>query len=764
MYEQIKRKLATISNEVNDLHPLLEALLPKLPSIVNVDYTHGPHEKGADFVVSRCDPTFGDTEYVGIIAKLGQIKQNNTDVQRQIDECELGRYTPNGKSITLSEVWVITTGTITQNAREVINHKFKYKKVKWVDLQQLTRLVETYMPNYWANIPMQVGEYLHDLRDRNIEMDMRTSLAPEMGRDFYIDQLLHRIDPEQYSRKAKRRAKHPPQQIVNVIEENRFVVIEGPMGSGKSKLLRQTSSHFADPETYADERTIPLLLTFKEIQDKFDGSALAAAKKILEDWDIAPTEQERLLIMVDALDEYQQSVSDRQNALAQLLDESEANPDLRIVLTSRRIFDTDVQNTLSRRANRYVVAPLSLDQVGKFIEAVCKTLNIRQRILQDLKRSPLFKVLPRTPISAIILGKLLQDNIQDLPANMTELYNKYIELALGRWDIGKGLQSQKEFEASFNIATRIAEYTLLNQLPSLGLAEAEGIARKYLDQRNLGVQHEVVFNKLLERSDILYLDKKNQTIYFKHKTFQEYFYAARMTRGDEVPVDERFFDLYWINTYFFYVGLRKDCPGLLRQIAAVRPTGVAGELVKLVNLGNYLLAGYLSPYQAISDGVYTAVVEAARSYNAILKDTSHPLARYSQMQLLAIFVWVLKDAYGYEFFKYAIEESLLRADSADIREEERVLALFFLEVLNAELGGERVFENLLERAQGVLPLRIQLAIGHEAEYRGAKSQPIKKLERRLRRSLVAKQGAGRRGGDNKIKELYEMPISQLKIT
>ena len=84
-------KLDLITREVEDLHPLLNAMLPKLPRVQDVEYHHGGDEMGADFVISRTNDTFGNTEYIGVIAKVGKIVQDFADIERQINECDLPR-------------------------------------------------------------------------------------------------------------------------------------------------------------------------------------------------------------------------------------------------------------------------------------------------------------------------------------------------------------------------------------------------------------------------------------------------------------------------------------------------------------------------------------------------------------------------------------------------------------------------------------------------------------------------------------------------
>lgn len=78
-------KVRQIKDEVKELHPLLEKLFQKMPRYIEMDYTQGNREMGADFVIARKSDTFGSTEYIGVVAKVGDIKQNFTEVERQID-------------------------------------------------------------------------------------------------------------------------------------------------------------------------------------------------------------------------------------------------------------------------------------------------------------------------------------------------------------------------------------------------------------------------------------------------------------------------------------------------------------------------------------------------------------------------------------------------------------------------------------------------------------------------------------------------------
>jgi hypothetical protein len=101
--------------------------------------------------------------------------------------------------------------------------------------------------------------------------------------------------------------------------------------------------------------------------------------------------------------------------------------------------------------------------------------------------------MPRSPIAAILLADIINQNAQDLPSNLPELYSKYMELTLGRWDCEKGLQSLKEFETLQSLMMELAHLTISNELPFITLPEVKEVFHDYLKVRRTGVSSERVY-------------------------------------------------------------------------------------------------------------------------------------------------------------------------------------------------------------------------------------------------------------------------------
>ena len=338
---------------------------------------------------------------------------------------------------------------------------------------------------------------------------------------------------------------------------------------------------------------------------------------------------------------------------------------------------------------------------------------------------------------------------------MTELYSKYMEQILGRWDIEKGLQSQKEYQALDQLMMALARQMIDDQRSFMSVPEAKQAFAQYLGTRNLGLDVDALFARMIERCDIMVLNTVSMTVGFKHRTFAEYFYAKSFGR-ELLEIDERVYSPFWINIFFFYLGLRKDCPAELRAIHSMAPSTELQAWIKVINLSNYLLAAYTTPYEVIVDGVEAAVVSGAELYRKIARDGSDgPFGDMSRMHFLYFLQFVVRRGYAFSFFERALEEVALRIDEdGTLAPETKAYALFFLNVTIVDLLPGRDFDFLLERYTKELPYELQLALQHEAEG-NQRTALLKKQDKYLKRSLK-----GNSALRDYIDKLYDQPIKK----
>jgi hypothetical protein len=742
-------RLRSIDDEVGQLHPLLKLLLPRLKGVQSFEYTHGNTEMGADVVLCRKEEVFGQIEYVGVIAKLGNVGQDFTAIERQIDECEVERFYNNGKKkIFITEFWVICTGTISRGAKEKIHAKFKTRRIHFVDRDLLIKLIDEHLPNFWTDVPLQIGAYLHSLRTENEVLDRTLSLVPPDVNAFYIDQDVY--EAEQLNR--KRRARGQKVDLNEQIARHSVILLEGNMGSGKSKLLRRLVNEYTAPQRFLESKLLPVNVTFRDFVDKYDSDA----RKIVES--TIPTDvREELppdvnyLLLIDGVDEKNLSAEEASKAVIEAAN-AVGDAKMKAVITSR-YYETFDSKSIHAVVKYLELRPLSMDRLLEFIKQLCRQVDSHTRLIEDLKKSSLFKELPRSPIAAILLAQLLNENAKELPSNLTELYSKYTELSLGRWDVDKGLQTMKEFEALSNILPRIAEHFLNNDLQVISVEDARSYFDKYLRERNLGLHPVELFDKLTKRCEIVAVDPRNQTFRFKHKTFAEFFYA-RAHLKKAMLVDERVWTMYWTTAFYFYVGLQRDCEDLLRAILAIQPRDEAERWNRLVSVPNYLLAGFASPYGVAEDALEMEMRGASDLFSEIVtKRIDSPFALFSRVQLLWLMQAVIRRSYGYEFFKKAIETVVLRLDENAEDPQKIAIALYWLSVVKLEVGDRDCFDFLLENHAKNLPLEVEAMVRYMAEDLKHRSLVLKKFEQRFGRAL--KQNPTLR---SQFQNVWEKPI------
>jgi hypothetical protein len=259
----------------------LQRLLPKLPGVTAVEYTHGTLEHGADFLVSKTDLMVDLPSYSGVIAKCGNInKSEGHRVIEQVRECHGERLFLSGKQkILLSEILIITTGTIAPHAKQLIYEQFGASKIHFVDRDHLLKLINNHLSSFWTDVDVHVGDYLSVQAEQVQTEDRELSLIPQIEEWFYIDQEIVRLRAR-YPLAAKRR-RIPKIDTVNLFEEikaNRFVLIEGDAGVGKSKCAREIARLCCDAKHYNDAHLIPIRVTCAELFGKHQGDLAAAVK------------------------------------------------------------------------------------------------------------------------------------------------------------------------------------------------------------------------------------------------------------------------------------------------------------------------------------------------------------------------------------------------------------------------------------------------------------------------------------------------------
>lgn len=767
MDQATKRQLVeAIDKEVGELHPLLDEILRGLANVQYVEYTHGPNEMGADFVLERRDESLGETDHIGVVAKCDKILQSFADVERQIDECGDPRLIKNGLlEVRLPEVWVITSKSVSHNAKSRIQEKFKSKKIRFFDSDWLVDKIDEHAPHFWQSVDGAVGRYLAALDKRLGIISTQTSVAatPMIGSiEMEVD--VEEVDVDRYAHKTSQRRIH----LVNVREEvvdNKVTVIEAQMGFGKSHLARRTAMHFADVGTFKKSGVLPVFASFKSFADR-GMSAEAFIRSQVGD-DCYDRQQElggRVLLILDGVDESLADPEACKTKIDQLIREVKGRAELSLILTTRPWKTIDELAAQHSGVKKYRIRPLSIGKIVAYLRRVFTTLQLPDRLLDDLAKSGLFKQLPHNPIAAALLANIIKQEKYELPSSLTELYAKTVELMLGRWDERRQISTERQYKANERLARLLARHMIDNQLVYMSRSEIKQMFQNFLSERQTGVSLEETFDYLITRSSMFGTFEDTDAVFFKHRSFAEYLYARDAYEARNLEISNRAFDAYWLNIYFFFIGTRSECPDLIDALVALDPQEVSQRVHRLLNMGNYMLAGYETPYVHIERALDALLLEAAKLY----LDVRHGripsgLTDLTEMQLLWYFTAAVRHCYGYEFFRRALPLTIAQIEEkVGTSDESRPYALFFAACSLAETGDTSGFSYLLNHESvTTLPMPVSFALRFEMENAGrdfAHSKPVKEFDRKLKKILRTGKD-GKIDFDNRLKLLFHQPLS-----
>lgn len=750
---EIQQKIKEFKDEVHEFHPLLEVLFRNIPYIINVENTHGNTEFGADFILSKNDEILGNSIYIGLVVKIGSITQKNLfeDIKRQINECSIKRLIEGGKrEIVLSEIWVITNDHITQNAKTAIHQDYQDKNITFIENEKISELVEKFLPTYWDDINISEVDLINQINKENAEIDKSLTLIQVEDKTFYINQEIIESYENQYIQDHKKRKKI---DILYEIYNNKFLLLEGGIGSGKSKLLRHLTAELTTSEHYQKYKLIPIIVNYIDFEEnyKFNFEELLKAK--LENYHHTELIDNNFLFLIDGFDEKRNDKENRISKLEHIYEDIKKRENWKVLLTSRflsGIVDENIKITFCKRLE---LSPLSLNQTITFLEKLCKEINLSTRIIEDLKKSHLMKELPRSPISAILLAELLNENSHDLPSNMTELYSKYLELMLGRWDTEKGINTQKEYQVSERIIRKIALDFIDNNWVSISRESCFKYFHDYISNRSFTFTAEELFKKVLERSNILKSNYIGDTIYFSHRTFAEYYYAKEKVSDKKLEINKNVYNIYWMNIYFFYVGLLEDCPEVIEEIIKIVPEDEPSKWLRIINLANYFLAGFSTPYDVVEKNLYLPLLEASRLYCDIIngKIEKSPFSFLPEISLLWWIQYMLRESYSYEYFSKALDSIIINIENLEISYDEKAYALFFTSLIYTELGNEEALQYFLDKYRNSLPTNLKLGIYYEGNKIKSSTKHFKKQLKVIRKTLneIPK---------NQLDELHQRPL------
>lgn len=746
------KKLRSLTDEVDELHPLLRSVFSNNHHISRFEYTHGAHEMGADFVLARSDQMLGDENYVGVIVKRGNINQDHSDIKRQIEECAIERFFDGGiKKIHINEVWIICNGKISNGAERKIHEEYKSSNVKFVDVERLAQLVDNYYPGFWVSIPASLDSYLRATLIEATKEESYCTLSPGLGA-IDLMQELYEVEPVRPGNKIPRYNKSRRTTLTSALESKRFIVVEGGMGSGKTTLLRRHVIGLCDQAEFFRNKTIPKTINYSDISDE----PIASLSAIVESLSQTSIDDKstKILLIIDGIDEVRCATNGSLvTVVKKIFDYVKISPNISVVMGSRPIWSIEEGEEILNYCPRYKILPLSFDQIIKVVQHNCKSIGISDRLRQDLSRSALMRAIPRTPMSAILLAKVLEANVKEVPQTLPELYSKYVELALGRWDITKGLMTEREYPVIVTVLSRVAKYMLENELHMISISEVYDMFSDYSETREGIPSADEIFSRIEERAEVVIINRAKGTFSFRHRSISEFLlaYYQKENFGRNAPLSNPFSG-YWLGVEYFYLGLIQDAGERIDSLSSLVLPEERDKFLRILNFGSLMLSSYQTEYTHIEKSVYRLFIEATKHFQEVREGLiQSKLSSLPEIQFFAMLSYSLRDGFEYTYFKKALEIAQIQCQcDQGLKDEERTLCSFLIDCVRAGLKEPDAFTFLTSYNMGDLPWVVRLGIQHVMKDDNINHEHLLKFYKRVEKSK--KRNPSLRPY---LKELYE---------
>lgn len=601
--------------ELNEDQFRNEALVPLLKKMgcEKVRERHGPDEYGKD--ITFIDPSPLGESHVAIVAKVGNISgaasgaSNLSVVKNQINMAiDLPIEDVERKSkYRVNRVIVWTNGNISGNAQKQIIETLtdQFRNVDFKDGQATLELLEEYYPAFFTIRDPHVSEYYSGCKEFYSRLEEIRALGGSTENHrlpaIFVSPILAPFPRDLSTRKTTSKKEYSYRDLIEMPGD---LVITGIAGSGKSTLLRHLLITIIKNNELKSRRSpIPILIEFKnlDLEDEHTIELTANSQFVRFVSDQLSTELKndfidgKVILLIDGLDELKEE--DRIfGALERIRDFKKKFPSTRIIITTRLISTIESPERFSeyRILN---IENLTSTQMSKFIDrwfSVDNQINYR---LKKIVQKPLsLHGLPQTPLTLAIVAILYGSGAKELPANLTELFQKYTELVLGRWDESRDISVQFEWRVKAFLLQKIGWKMQKQRKLNVSEFDLKDTIKNVGVERGLPIDTNIFFKEVVDRAELL-VQNDNGVYEFAHRSFQDYFSGIEIISQSEPMkiIIDSINDPWWSQAIFFACGLRPDNAESIQAIMNEVGSVDSGKLYIAVFLGRLAQAIYLAP-------------------------------------------------------------------------------------------------------------------------------------------------------------------------
>jgi len=307
-----------------------------------------------------------------------------------------------------------------------------------------------------------------------------------------------------------------------------------------------------------------------------------------------------------------------------------------VILTSREYAFVSRYPALRRFAH-YRVCSIDVAEAGKIVDRFQRGKKAPKEAVKELlRRLQDVHGMMLTPMLVTVFLASADFTRKDIPPNITELFKKFTELMLGRWDAKRGLSQQYVPLLKDFLLTKVAFTMHSERTRSISLARCREIMSDELKERGKEADLDTLFDEAIHRSNLFRVE--DGQLEFRHHLLQEFF-AGRGVKS-AVFFEEVVTDDWWRNPMVFCFGDTGHNYQELADIAAgVKSRSDAEVYEAAVTIGLALQACYMATVAQKVEMLRWVVNALSASYDgyaaSIAQGDAYPLSSFLHAYLLA---------------------------------------------------------------------------------------------------------------------------------